>query len=82
MHRGFLHVKPGSILLVAGREASVVKIDVFPDITYKPPRQMLGNTAWAFATVIELDEKLFTALARVAKWRMCASKPQELANAA
>ena len=36
MHRGILHTKPGSILPVAGREASVVKIYVFPEIAYKP----------------------------------------------
>ena len=29
MHRGILHTKPGSILPVAGREASVVKMCVF-----------------------------------------------------
>ena len=37
VHRGILHTKPGSILPVAGREASVVKIYVFPEIAYKPP---------------------------------------------
>ena len=30
-------------------------------------RQDLANTAWAFATVGQSDEKLFAALARVAK---------------
>ena len=38
MQRNTLHEKPGSILHVAGREASVVKIYVFPEIAYKPPR--------------------------------------------
>ena len=32
-------MKLGSILPVAGQEASVVKIYVFPEIAYKPPSQ-------------------------------------------
>ena len=39
VHRGILHTKPGSILPVNGREASVVKINVFPETDYKPPRK-------------------------------------------
>ena len=42
VHRRILHTKPGSILPVAGREASVVKIYVFPETAYKPPR-VLGR---------------------------------------
>ena len=33
---------------------------------FKP--QGLANTAWAFATVIQLEEKLFMVLARAAVW--------------
>ena len=32
--------------------------------------QNLANTAWAFATMHELDEKMFTALARAAERRL------------
>ena len=41
VHRGIPRTKPGSILPVAGREASVMKIFIFPEIVYKPPRQEL-----------------------------------------
>ena len=43
---------------------------------------MLGNTAWAFATVCRLDGPLFTALARVAAQRMGDFNAQDLANTA
>ena len=32
--------------------------------------QDLANTAWAFARVKQTEEKLFTALARAAEWRV------------
>ena len=32
--------------------------------------QQIGNTAWAFATLGQLDEALFAAVAREAKLRM------------
>ena len=44
--------------------------------------QELANTAWAFATVNRLDEKLLTALAGAAEQRVHEFKPQELANGA
>ena len=44
--------------------------------------QDLANTAWAFATVKQLDEKLFRALAREAERRLNEFKAQELANTA
>ena len=42
----------------------------------------LVNTAWAFATVNQSDEKLFTVLARAAKWRVTKLNPQDFANTA
>ena len=38
MQREILRWKPRSFLPVAGREASVVKIYVFPEIAYEPAR--------------------------------------------
>ena len=43
VHQGILHTKPGLILPVAGREASVVKIYVFPGIAYKPPYFLINK---------------------------------------
>ena len=45
---------------------------------FKP--QALANTAWAFATVGQLDAHLFTALARAAERHMGNFKPHNLAN--
>ena len=42
----------------------------------------LANTAWAFATVDQLDAPLFKALAREAERCLGNFKPQELANTA
>ena len=44
--------------------------------------QSLACTAWAFATVGQLDAKLFTTLARALEWRVGDSNAQELANMA
>ena len=44
--------------------------------------QGLANTAWVFATVNRLDEKLLTALAREAERRMSKFNMQELAKTA
>ena len=44
--------------------------------------QDLANTAWAFATVNLLDEKLFRALAREAERRVSEFNAQNLANTA
>ena len=44
--------------------------------------QDLANTAWAFATVKQSDEKLFQALASAAERRVNELKMQELANTA
>ena len=43
---------------------------------------VLANTAWAFATLGQLDAQLFTALAREAERRVGDFKPQDLANTA
>ena len=44
--------------------------------------QELANTAWAFATISQSDERLLTGLARDAERRMNEFKAQNLANAA
>ena len=44
--------------------------------------QDLANTTWAFATVGQLDEPLFNALARMAERRLDQFNAQELANMA
>ena len=44
--------------------------------------QQLANTAWAFATMNRLDEKLFAALARAAEQRVNEFNAQNLANTA
>ena len=44
--------------------------------------QGLANTAWAFATLGQLDAQLFTALAREAERSVDDFNPQELANTA
>ena len=44
--------------------------------------QELANTVWAFATVNELDEKLFAALAREAESRVSEFNAQTIANMA
>ena len=44
--------------------------------------QELANTTWAFATVRQVDEPLFAALARASEGRVCNFKPQNLANRA
>ena len=44
--------------------------------------QNLANTAWAFATVGQLDALLFKALAREAEQRISDFSPQNLANTA
>ena len=43
MHREIPHTKPGSIFPEAGREASVVKIYVFPEIAYRPSLSYLAS---------------------------------------
>ena len=43
--------------------------------------QGLANTAWAFATVDQLDTKLFCRLAKAAEQRLCEFDAQHLANA-
>ena len=42
--------------------------------------QDLANTAWAFATLGQLDAQLFTALAREAERHAGNFNPQDLAN--
>ena len=44
--------------------------------------QELANTAWAFATARDREEKLFAALARAAERRLSELNPQDHANAA
>ena len=44
--------------------------------------KQLGNTAWAFAMVGHKEERLFTALAAAAEWRMRDFYSQGLANIA
>ena len=44
--------------------------------------QDVANSAWAFATVKDRNEKLFAALARAAERRLSEFNPQELANTA
>ena len=44
--------------------------------------QTLTNTAWAFATVGQLDAKLFTTLARASERRVGGFNAQEFANMA
>ena len=44
--------------------------------------QNLANTAWAFATVDQSDEKLFGLFARAAERRVSQFNAQELANMA
>ena len=44
--------------------------------------QELANTAWAFATIGQLDKQLFTALARMAERRLGNFNAQALANTA
>ena len=44
--------------------------------------QELANTAWAFAMVCHKNERLFTALASAAHWRMTDLNSQDLANTA
>ena len=44
--------------------------------------QELATTAWAFATLKRLDEKLFTSLARAARRRVSEFNSQALANTA
>jgi len=44
--------------------------------------QGLANTAWAFATLGQLEEKLFAALASQAELRVSEFNDQELANTA
>ena len=44
--------------------------------------QNLANTAWAFATLKLLDEKLFTVLASQAEQQLSELNAQELANTA
>ena len=44
--------------------------------------QDAANTAWAFATVIYRDEKLFAALAPAAERRLSDFNPQNAANTA
>ena len=42
----------------------------------------LANTTWAFASLGQLDEKLFAALGKAAQLRMSEFNTQELANMA
>ncbi len=44
--------------------------------------QELANTAWAFATVGQSDEKLFVVLARAVERRVSEFNTQDLANTA
>ena len=44
--------------------------------------QNIANTAWAFAKLGQLDEKLFAALAREAALRVSEFKAQNIANTA
>ena len=44
--------------------------------------QSLANTAWAFATLGQLDERLSASLAREAQLRVSEFNAQELANTA
>ena len=44
--------------------------------------QELANTAWAFATLGQVDAELFMTLAREAEWRMGNFNPQAIANTA
>ena len=46
------------------------------------PVEELANTAWAFATVKQSDEKLFTELAKEAERRMSEFNAQAMARAA
>ena len=80
-------ILPGSV--VVGEESVAANPALLDAIAREVPRRLgdfnpqeLANTAWAFATLKYVDEKLFVSLAIVADRRLSEFNPQNVANTA